>query len=240
MNERGPDTGNVFRAGVNPDVEIAGGPGNAVDGDRVGSDHQETGPGRRASARTSLKSSFATSTFRGRQPADRSVFTFVLRHGFARSGTMLDRERPHHREALFRGGRPAEVIPGLVPVGACARASPAARAPLRIARNLSIESPSGDSTGGPGRGRSRAPVSRVTTGFGGGAVEPRGPREDAGPPPPISAAPRPRCRRVPGGGDYPGAAVVRSSFPVSRWQAAIWSLSSRISEGSSDAQTDSA
>ena len=46
MNERGPDAGKVFRAGVNPDIEIAGGSGNAVDGDRMRSDHEEAGSGR--------------------------------------------------------------------------------------------------------------------------------------------------------------------------------------------------
>ncbi len=45
-NEGGPDAGNVVWIGVDPDVEIAGRPGNAMDGDGVGFDHQETRPGR--------------------------------------------------------------------------------------------------------------------------------------------------------------------------------------------------
>ena len=83
-----------------------------------------------SSARRSVKSSFKRLLRRtGRQPPDRSISSFVLRHGLAGQGPCLDSQRPHHREPLFRRRRPAQVISGLVtqpelahrPVSTCAR-----------------------------------------------------------------------------------------------------------------------
>ena len=68
-----------------------------------------------SSARTSLKSSFKPLLRPGgRQPADRNIFSFVLRHGLPGQGPCLDRERPHHRKPLFRRGRRAQVVPGII------------------------------------------------------------------------------------------------------------------------------
>ena len=82
------------------------------------------------SARMSLKSSFKPLLRgAGREPPDRGVLAFVVRHGLTSEGPCLDRERPHHREPLLRCRCPAQVIPGLVtqpelphrPFSPCAR-----------------------------------------------------------------------------------------------------------------------